>query len=164
MAGTYSVSFTTNAFQTFVNGTAGPIWEIATNSQSRPKITEVHINLVGMDPIAAEACVLGLGQPAAKGTALRTYAFNGEDGAPSNTLVATTEWITQPTSPTSFFRKLSLNAPITGITSQNRFLRFSRGISIPISSSLVLWSIATPTLTAASINPLYFDCMIQVEM
>lgn len=129
-----------------VDGTiAAPNWEIRTGATpGRAKLLEIGFFLV-----AATASVLGLGRPAAIGTVpTAPVDFLPED--PNDILAAgvvqsAVAWGGAPTVPAAFLRRISLPATIgTGV-----IWTFPKGITIPVSSSLVLWNISTCSLLDA---------------
>lgn len=129
-----------------VDGTAAKAaWEILTGATpGRVKVLEIGFFLV-----AATASQIGLGRPAAIGvTPTAPVDFLVED--PSDVLASgvvqsAVAWGTGPTVPTAFFRRISLPATIgTGV-----IWTFPKGITIPVSSSLILWNIGTNSLLDA---------------
>jgi len=117
---------------------ATPAWEIRTGSTpGRAKLIEI-----GFFVVTATATAIGLGRPAAIGvTPSSPVDFLPED---PNDVVATgvvqsaLTWGTAPTVPTAFLRRVSLPDVIgTGV-----IWTFPKGITIPVSSGLVLWNLA----------------------
>lgn len=135
-----------------VDGTAAhAAWEILTGATpGRAKLLEIGFFLV-----AATASQIGLGRPQAIGvTPTAPVDFLVEDPndvLASGVVQSAVAWGTGPTVPAAFLRRISLPATIgSGIV-----LTFPRGITIPVSSSLVLWNIGTNSLC---------DCYAVVEV
>lgn len=135
-----------------IDGTiAKAAWEILTGATpGRVKVLEIGFFLV-----AATASQIGLGRPAAIGiTPTAPVDFLVEDPndvLASGVVQSAVAWGTGPTVPTAFLRRISLPATIgTGVV-----LTFPRGITIPVSSSLVLWNISACSL---------LDCYAVVEV
>lgn len=135
-----------------VDGTiAKASWEILTGATpGRVKVLEIGFFLV-----AATASQIGLGRPAAIGiTPTAPVDFLVEDPndvLASGVVQSAVAWGTGPTVPTAFLRRISLPATVgSGI-----ILTFPRGITIPVSSSLVLWNISASSLC---------DCYAVVEV
>jgi hypothetical protein len=111
-------------------------WEIRTTANARANILEV-----GLSQNTAVAGVYGLGRPAAIGiTPTTPQTFLAEDAAEAaSTITACVQWGTGPTSPVNFFRRVSCPATIgAGV-----IWTFPRGLIIPVSSSLIIWILAT---------------------
>jgi hypothetical protein len=113
-------------------------WEIRTSANIRARLMELGIFLA-----AATASTYGLGRPAAIGATPTTPVdFIPED--PADVTVASQvqsalAWGTGPTVPTAFFRRIGFPATIgVGV-----IWTFPRGLVIPVSSSIVLWNLAT---------------------
>lgn len=114
-------------------------WELITGATpGRVKLVELGIFLA-----AATATTIGLGRPQAVGiTPTTPVDFLPED--PNNVLASgvaqsALAWATKPTIPIAFIRRISLPAVIgTGV-----IWTFPEGITIPVSSSLILWNLAT---------------------
>ena len=129
-----------------VDGTiAAPAWEIRTGATpGRAKLLEIGFFLV-----AATASVIGLGRPAAIGT-VPTAPVNFLPEDPNDVIAAgvlqsAVAWGGAPTVPAAFLRRISLPATIgTGV-----IWTFPKGITIPVSNSLVLWNIAANSLLDA---------------
>ena len=121
-------------------GTSGAAaWEIRTGSTpGRARLLEVGVFLA-----AATASTYGIGRPAAIGvTPTSPVDFLAEDPADvlaSGVVQSALAWGTGPTAPTNFFRRIGLPATIgTGV-----IWTFPKGIAISVSSSIVLWNLAT---------------------
>jgi len=119
------------------SGTSGAAaLEIRTTSTDRAAILEIGIFLA-----AATASTYGIGRPQAIGVTPTTpVTVLAEDyAAPAGTVQTALAWGTGPTVPTYFFRRIALPATIgTGV-----IWTFPRGLIIPVSSSIVLWNLAT---------------------
>ena len=129
-----------------VDGTAAaPTWEIRTGATpGRAKLLEVGVFLV-----AATASELGLGRPAAMGTAptapVDVLPAEPTDAIAAGVVQSAVAWGGAPTIPAAFLRRISLPATIgTGV-----IWTFPKGITIPVSNSLVLWNIGTNSLLDA---------------
>ena len=129
-----------------VDGTAAhAAWEIRTGATpGRVKVLEIGFFLV-----AATASQIGLGRPQAIGiTPTAPVNFLVEDPndvIASGVVQSSLAWGTGPTIPTAFLRRISLPSTIgTGV-----IWTFPRGITIPVSSSLILWNIGTNSLLDA---------------
>lgn len=109
--------------------------EIRTPSTSQPKLLEFSIIQV-----TATAQSLGLGRPQAIGITPANVLFQADDtGEPASTINSSLSWGTSPTVPLIFHRRWNSAATVgVGIV-----WSFPRGLSIPVSSSLVLWNITT---------------------
>lgn len=114
-------------------------WEIRTGATpGRVKLLEIGITLA-----AATATTIGIGYPQAIGiTPTSPVDFEPED--PDDVLAtgviqSSLAWATPPTIPTEFRRRMSFPATIgTGIV-----WTFPKGLVIPVSSSIVVWNLAT---------------------
>lgn len=112
-------------------------WEIITGSTpGRAKLLEIGVTLN-----AATATSIGLGFPAAVGvTPTSPVDFLGED--PANVLAAgvvtsALAWGTSPTAPAKYFRRMNFPGTIgSGVV-----WTFPKGLSIPVSSSIVIFNI-----------------------
>jgi len=129
-----------------VDGTAAAAaWEIRTAATpGRAKVLEMGFFL-----IAATASQIGLGRPQAIGiTPTSPVNFLPEDPndvIASGVIQSSLAWGTGPTVPTAYLRRISLPATIgTGV-----IWTFPKGITIPVSSSLILWNIGTNSLLDA---------------
>lgn len=100
---------------------------------SRAKLLEIS-----MIQTTATAQSIGLGRPATIGTPSAAVLFQQEEVAdPVSVLNGHITWSAQPTTPTIFHRRWNSAATIgVGIV-----WTFPRGLSIPISSALVVWNI-----------------------
>jgi hypothetical protein len=106
---------------------AAAAWEIRTGATpGRAKIMEIGIFLA-----AATASVFGIGRPAAIGD--------------TPTVQSALAWGTGPTVPAAFLRRISLPATIgTGV-----IFSWPQGLTIPVSSSIVLWNLGTNAVVDA---------------
>lgn len=137
--GLYSVSQRTT--QTVAGNAA---WEVRSGAGLKPKIMEL-----GITQVTAVAGTYGIGRPAAIGvnpTSPVTFVDENDGNAPASTVTAAVAWTTTaPTSPTQFNRRLTCSAAVGSGT----IWTWPRGLGLPVSSSIVLWIIATaPTLDA----------------
>lgn len=111
--------------------------ELRSTSTDRIFVKEVGIFLA-----AATASSFGIGRPAAIGVT-PTSPVTGtpmDPGNPAGTGQGAVAWGTGPTVPVVFIRRYSVPATIgTGIV----FVFAEPGLIIPISSSLVVWNLAT---------------------
>lgn len=124
---------------------AAAAWEIRTGATpGRTKIMEIGIFLA-----AATASVFGIGRPAAIGqTPTSPVDFLPEDPndvIASGVVQSSLAWGTGPTVPTAFLRRISLPATIgTGV-----IFSWPQGLTIPVSSSIVLWNLSTNAVVDA---------------
>lgn len=110
--------------------------ELRTAATDRAALMELDV-FMG----AATASIFGLGRPQAIGiTPTSPVTLLAEETSdPAATTQTALAWGTGPTVPLNFFRRINLPATIgAGI-----IYTFPRGITIPISSSIVLWNIGT---------------------
>lgn len=123
--------------RTIVTAAGGATWEIRTTSSNKPKIMEL-----GISQVTAVAGVFGIGRPAVIGvtpTSPQTFLDESDGNAPVGLTTSCVAWATPPTVPANFFRRVACPASIgAGI-----LFTFPRGLGIPISSSIVVWVIAT---------------------
>ncbi len=127
----YSIARRTTGVTT---GTAAE--EMRTASTDRPYLMEVGVYLA-----AGTASTYGLGRPAAIGvTPTSPVTVLAEDPAhPAGTVTTALAWATGPTAPTDFFRRIGFPATIgVGVV-----WIFPRGLVVAISSSIVIWNLAT---------------------
>lgn len=130
--------------QRTTNGVAGAAaWEVRSSAGVKPKVMEI-----GVSQVTAVAGVFGIGRPAAIGitpTSPQTFVDEGDGGTvhgtfgPAGSTVAAVAWATPPTVPTNFNRRLSCAATV-GV---GAIFTFPRGLGLPVSSSFVVWVIAT---------------------
>jgi hypothetical protein len=122
--------------RTIVTAAGGATWEIRTTATVRSQLLEI-----GFSQVTAVAATMGLGRPQAIGVTPTTpVTFLQEDpGEPNGNTTACVAWGTGPTVPTQFFRRVTCPATIgAGV-----IWTFPRGLFVAISSSIVLWVIAT---------------------
>ena len=129
-----------------VDGTASKAsWELRTGATpGRAKLLEIGFFLV-----AATASQIGLGRPQAIGitptSPVNFLPEDPDDAIASGVVQSSLAWGTGPTVPTAYLRRISLPATIgVGV-----IWTFPRGITIPVSSSLILWNIGTNSLLDA---------------
>jgi hypothetical protein len=116
---------------------ANAAWEVRSAATNKPKLMEV-----GISQVAATAGVFGLGRPGAVGitpTSPQNFVDEGDGNAPASQTTAAVAWGTGPTVPTNFNRRVSCVAS----TGAGVIWTFPRGLGIPISSSIIIWIIAT---------------------
>jgi hypothetical protein len=125
------------AQRTTATAAASAAWEVRSTSTNKPKIMEL-----GISQNAATAGAYGIGRPAAIGvtpTSPQTFIDEGDGNAPAAQTTAAVAWGTGPTVPANFNRRISCAATV-GV---GAIFTFPRGLGIPISSSIVVWIIAT---------------------
>jgi hypothetical protein len=132
---------------TSVTTTANSSASLITSATNRATLLEI-----GMTANTAAVSLIGLGHLVAGTTPATTANGIAEDMSStqtSPTQVALT-WSTQPTTPTSFFRKVYLPSAIgSGI-----IWTFPRGIVVPTSNNVGLWNIS---VVAAMFNWFVWD-------
>jgi hypothetical protein len=117
-------------------GSGAAAWEIRTGATpGRAKLLELGVFLQ-----AATASDYSLGRPAAIGvTPTGPVDFLVEDPADvlaSGVVQSALAWGTPPTAPTAFFRRVEFPATVgSGV-----IWTFPKGLTIAVSSSLVLWN------------------------
>ena len=120
-------------------------WEIITGATpGRVKLLEFGVFLA-----AATASTFGLGIPQANGvTPAAAVDFEPEDPndvLASGVVQSALSWGASPTVPAKFFRRISLPGTIgTGV-----IWTFPKGLTIPVSDSLVLWNITANAVVDA---------------
>ena len=129
-----------------VSGVTGAAaWEILTGATpGRARLIEMGIFLV-----AATATTIGLGRPQAIGitptTPVDFLPEDPNDVVASGVIQSALAWGTGPTIPVSYFRRIALPAVIgSGV-----IWTFPEGLVIPISSSIILWNLATNSVLDA---------------
>lgn len=126
--------------------TAEPCWEIRTGSTPG----QFRLMELGFTLVAATASKIGLGRPAAIGVTPTTpvdfQLRDTNDVLASGALQSALAWATKPTIPAQFFKVIGLPATIgAGV-----IWEFGpEGLTIPVSSSLVLWNMATNSVLNA---------------
>ncbi len=119
--------------------TAEAAWEIITGATpGRAKVKEVGVFMA-----AATASTFGLGYPQAVGTTptapVDFLCEDPNDVLATGVVQSALAWAATPTIPLKFFRRISLPAVVgTGV-----IWTFPEGLVIPVSSSLVLWNLAS---------------------
>lgn len=128
-------------FRTLDGTVSLPAAEIRSTSSDKPRLLEL-----GMLQAAAAASALniGIGVPAALGIGpiSVTKMLAEETADPNAPCVIATQWTTKPTIPNAFYRRVGA---ATGI-GNGIILGFPRGLTIAVSSSLVLWNILANSL------------------
>ena len=123
--------------RTTATAAASASWEVRSASTNKPRIMEV-----GISQTTAVAAVFGLGRPAAIGltpTSPQNFVAEDDASAPTSLSTAAVAWGTGPTVPANFNRRISCQALIgVGV-----IWTFPRGLDIAVSSSIVVWIIAT---------------------
>lgn len=133
----YSLAQRTTTFT--ATTTANVEWR--TPATVRPKVLEV--SYVQLTAIASQ---IGLGRPQAIGVTPVNVLFQADDpGDPASTMNGSLSWATSPTVPLIYHRRWNGTLASVGVV-----WTFPRGLVIPISSSLVIWNIATTV--AADVN------------
>jgi hypothetical protein len=131
------------AQRTIVTAAAAATWEIRTIATLRSQILEI-----GFSNVAATASVMGLGRPSSIGLSPTSpQTFIAEDaGEPVGNTTACVAWAsTVPGVPANFFRRVACPATIgAGV-----IWTFPRGLIIAVSTSLVLWVLATASVVDA---------------
>ena len=125
------------SLRTTATASASPSWEARSTSGNKPRLMELWIAQV-----AATGGVYGIGRPAAIGitpTTPQTFVDEGDGNAPTANTTACVAWGTAPTVPTNFNRRLPCAASI-GV---GAIATFPRGLGIPVSSSIIVWILAT---------------------
>lgn len=125
------------AQRTTATAAANASWEVRSTSANKPKVLTC-----GFSQNAATAGAYGLGRPAAIGvtpTSPQTFVDESDGNAPAASTVSAVAWGTGPTVPANFNRRYSCAATIGVGFAEN----FPWGFGLPISSSIVIWIIAT---------------------
>jgi hypothetical protein len=128
----------THAARTSNVTTGAACWELRSSATDRVRVREIGITLA-----AATASSFGLGRPAAIGvTPTSPVTVVAEDtGEPTGTAQTALAWGTGPTIPAVFLRRIGFPATIgSGIIWS---WWNGPGLLIPVSSSLILWNLAT---------------------
>jgi hypothetical protein len=125
---------------TFIaTNTANIEWR--TPASVRPKVLE--ISYIQLTAIASQ---IGVGRPQAIGLTPVNVAFQIDDPADvASVMNGSLSWLTSPTVPLIYHRRWNGTLASVGVV-----WTFPRGLVIPISSSLVIWNIATTV--AADVN------------
>ncbi len=125
------------AKQTTVTTTAAACMELRTTATDRVRVLEVGVFLG-----AATASRYGLGRPAAIGVTPTSpiTVLAGDPADAAGTATVAVAWGTGPTVPANFLRRTMLPASIgAGII----WTFPNGGLTIAVSSSLVLWNLST---------------------
>ncbi len=116
----------------------GPLLEILSPSQSRPKITEITCNVFG----AGGAPVIGIAPSTTPGTPSEFNDLIPDDSsARPNFVQFVTDWMVRPTV-TNYIRRATIPILSTGMGFYT--FRFPRGLVVPASGSVSIWAIAGP--------------------
>jgi hypothetical protein len=132
----YDLSFRT------LDGTVSlPCAELRSTSSDKPRLLELGMLQAAA---AASAMQIGLGVPAAIGIGpiSPTKMLAEETADPAAAVLVATQWTTKPTVPTAFYRRAGAAAGV----GNGLILGFPRGLTIALSSSLVLWNILANNL------------------
>lgn len=125
------------AQRTTATAAASASWEIRSTSGNKPKVLQIEFTQT-----AATAGAYGVGRPAAIGitpTSPQTFVDEGDGNGATGLTTAAVAWGTGPTVPANFQRRYSCAATIgVGFVAQ-----FPAGLGIPVSSSVVIWIVAT---------------------
>lgn len=125
------------AQRTTATAAASASWEVRSTATNKPKIMEI-----GISQNAATAGAYGIGRPAAIGvtpTSPQTFLDEQDGNGPTGLTTSCVAWGTGPTVPANFLRRLSC----PGTIGAGAIFTFPRGIGISVSSSIVVWIIAT---------------------
>ena len=123
---------------------AAAAWEIITGSTPG----RVRVHEIGFFLAAATASTIGLGRPAATGitptSPVNFLPTDPNDVIASGVVQSAVAWGTGPTVPTAFLRRISFPATAgTGVIWQ------FEDLVIPVSSSIVLWNLASNSVLDA---------------
>lgn len=135
----------TLAVRTSDGSNAAAAWEIITGATpGRVRLMEIGFFLA-----AATASIIALGRPAAKGITptapVDFLPYDPNDVLASGVIQSALAWGTGPTVPGDFLRRIALPATAgTGV-----IWTFGDGIVIPVSSSLILWNLASNSVLDA---------------
>ncbi len=125
------------AQRTSATAAASASWEILTAATNAPLVMEV-----GISQNTATAGVYGLGRPAVIGgtpTTPQNFVAEQNSTLPTSITKGALAWGVGPTVPANHNRRVSCSATIgVGV-----IWTFPRGFHIPVSSSIVVWIIAT---------------------
>lgn len=125
------------AQRTTATAAASASWEVRSASGNKPKILQMELS-----QNAATAGVYGIGLPAAIGitpTSPQTFLDESDGNGATGLTTAAVAWGTGPTVPANFKRRYSCAATIgVGFVAL-----FPGGMGLAVSSSAVIWIIAT---------------------
>lgn len=111
-------------------------WELRAGASSRARLLELWV--VSNQTTQNDS---GLGRPGAVGITpsgtITLVAVNPSD--PASTVQTANNWVTFPTVPANYFRRMSTQASYVG---GGYYLAFPRGLVIAASGSLVLWNLS----------------------
>lgn len=127
-------------FRTVDGTTATATAEIRSTSSDKPRLLEL-----GYFQVTAANTGIGIGVPAALGVGpISPTKMLAEDSVdPMAAVQIATQWATKPTIPTAFYRRYQST---TGI-GNGYIIGFPRGLTIAVSSSIVMWNtLANPLL------------------
>lgn len=123
--------------RTTATSAASASWEVRSAATNKPRVMEV-----GISQVTAVAGVYGFGKPAAIGvtpTSPQNFPAENDASAPTSLSTAAVAWGTGPTVPSNFNRRVSCAATIgVGV-----IWTFPRGYDVAVSSSCIIWIIAT---------------------
>ncbi len=124
--------------QRTTSGTAATAsWEIRSTSGNKPKILQMELTQV-----TAVAGVYGIGRPAAIGitpTSPQTFVDEADGNGATGLTTACVAWGTGPTVPANYNRRYICAATI----GQGFISIFPGGLGLAVSSSAIIWIIAT---------------------
>ncbi len=134
-------------FRTLDGTVAAPAAEIRSTSSDKPRILEITMLQTAA---AASALNIGIGRPAALGVGpISPVKMLPEEVAdPAASVLIATQWGTKPTIPTAFYRRIGA---ATGV-GNGLIVAFPRGLTIAVSSSIVLWNILANSLMDVSVS------------
>lgn len=123
------------SLNTTVTTTGAAAMDLKSSASIAPRIMEVGVNLG-----AATASTYGLGRSGNVPTQTSPVLLQAENpNDPAMASGCAVAWSVAPTVPTQFFRRLGLPATIgVGI-----IWTFPRGLILAVSSSMLLWNLAT---------------------
>lgn len=134
-------------FRTLDGTVALPAAEIRSTSSDKPRVLEIAMLQAAA---AASALQIGIGVPAALGAGpiAAVKLLPEETTDPACPVTVATQWTIKPTIPTAFYRRIGA---VTGV-GNGLIVAFPRGLSISVSSSLVLWNILANNLIDVSVS------------
>ena len=139
-----------------------PLVELQSSPTDYLRVVDVFGSVIGE---SSQTFVLGLGVPASRGVLRKTspvFVPADVNSVPSQSVFGT-EWTTQPTIPTKFFRRLTRASG--GNTSQMMQLFsffLANGFMMPPSTSFVLWLISGQG-TLGYGNPWIFEPTFDID-
>jgi hypothetical protein len=123
--------------------TAAAALEVRTTSTKTAKLLVAELFLA-----AATASTYGIGRAAAIGVTPTSPQTVLAEDVGTGTVTTALAWATPPTVPANFFKRIAFPATIgVGV-----IWTFPRGITIPVSNSLVYWNLATNGVIDANIE------------